>query len=176
VAKVPATKLAFSSLPAWASATPTFISGHEADDFEQAIYTKIGERARALFEESGRTPGNDEANWFRAESEVLRFDLQMRESGSWLALDASLPEASSQGMQILVRPRRVIVRAQQNAAEDHSGETANFSKGEIYVAANLSVEVEPQSAVASFRNRNLQLMIKKSQPVKLLGSPEAAAS
>ena len=67
-------------------------------------------------------------------------------------------------------------RAQRNAAEDRSGEAANLDPGEIYLAANLSVEVQPQSAVASFRNRNLQLMIKKSQPDKLLDSADAATS
>jgi len=173
---VPATKLAFSSLPTLELATPTFVSGDKAGEFEQAIQTKIGERARAFFEESGRTAGNDTVNWFRAEAEVLRFDLQIRESGSWLALNASLPDVSGQGMEILVRPKRVIVRAQRNAAEDRSGEAANLDPGEIYVAANLSVEVQPQSAAASFRNRNLQLMIKKSQPDKLLGRQDAATS
>jgi len=173
---VPAAKLAFSSLPPLELATPTFISGDRADEFEQAIHTKIGERARAFFEESGRTAGNDTANWFRAEAEVLGFDLQIRESGSWLALSASLPDVSGQGMEILVRPKRVIVRAQRNAAEDRSGEAANLDPGEIYLAANLSVEVQPQSAAASFRNRNLQLMIKKSQPDKLLDSADAATS
>jgi HSP20 family molecular chaperone IbpA len=99
----------------------------------------------------------------------------VRESGSWLALTASLPDASAQGMQILVRPNRVIVRAHRNVAEDHSAERANLDK-EIYLAANLTVEVLPPSAVASFRDQNLQLMIKKSQPSKLLESAEAAAS
>jgi HSP20 family molecular chaperone IbpA len=172
---VPATKLVFTSLPTLTSATPTFISGQEADDLEQAIHTKIGERARTLFEESGREPGNDTANWFRAEADILRSDLQVRESGSWLALTASLPDASAQGMQILVRPNRVIVRAHRNVAEDHSAERANLDK-EIYLAANLTVEVLPPSAVASFRDQNLQLMIKKSQPSKLLESAEPAAS
>ena len=172
---MPATKLAFTSLPTLTSATPTFLSGQEADDLEQAIHTKIGERARLVFEESGRTPGNDAANWLRAEAEILRSDLQVRESGSWLALTAALPDASAQGMQILVRPNRVIVRAHRDVAGDHSAERANLDK-EIYLAANLAVDVLPPSAVASFRDDNLQLMIKKSQPGKILGSADGAAS
>lgn len=173
---MPATKLAFSSLPTLPSASPTFISGQEADDLERALDTKIGERARLLFEESGRTPGNDAANWFRAEAEILRSDLQVRESGSWLALSASLPDASAQGIQILVRPKRIIVRAQRRASMNYSVENANLDGGEIYLAANLSVEIQPQSAVASFRDHTLQLMTKKSQPSTPLENPVATAS
>ena len=169
------TKFAFTSRPFSELAIPTFIAEDHAEEFEQAIHGKIGERARLLFEESGRAPGNDEANWFRAESEILRSGLQMRESGSWVAVNASLPEASGQGLQILVRAKHVIVRAQrQTAAGAHSAEGAKSDQGEIFLAANLAVEVDPPSAVASFRDRNLQLMIRKSQPDKPVVRQEAA--
>ena len=165
-------KLAFSSRHLAELATPTFVAERDAQELEQAIHTKIGERARQLFEESGRAPGNDEANWFRAESEILQSGLQVRESGSWVAINASLPDASAHGMQILVRPKRVIVRAQrQTSGEPGSPESGNSNPGEIFLAANVTVDVHPPSAVASFRDHNLQLMIRKSQPGKLVVNP-----
>jgi Protein of unknown function (DUF2934) len=169
-------KFAFASRPLSELATPTFLGEHEAEELEQAIHRKISERARLLFEESGRAPGNDEANWFRAESEILRAgDLQVRESGSWVAVNGSIPDASGRGMQILVRPKRVIVRVERTAAgENRSAEKAKSDQGEIFLAAHLTAEVHPPSAVASFRDHNLQLMIKKRQPGKLPGSQEAA--
>jgi HSP20 family molecular chaperone IbpA len=171
------TKLAFTSRHSADLATPTFVAESEAEELEQTIRRKIGERARLLFEESGRAPGNDEANWFRAESEIVRSGLQARESGSWVAVNAFIPDASAQGMQILVRPKRVIVRAQRQAAgEEHSAEGAKSDQEEIFLAANLTVEVHPASAVASFRDHNLQLMVKKSRPDKLLGSPGGKAT
>ena len=169
------TKFALSSRPFSELATPTFLSENEADELEHAIHQKIGERARLLYEESGRAPGNDEANWFRAESEILRPGLQVRESGSWVAINASIPEASGQGMQILVRPKRVFVRAQRQAsADEHSTEGARSEPEEILLATNLDVEVHPPSAAASFKDRNLQLMIRKSRTSKVFGSPEAS--
>jgi HSP20 family molecular chaperone IbpA len=170
-------KLAFTSRPRSELATPTFVADHEAEELEQAIHRKIGERARLLFEESGRASGNDEANWFRAESEIVRSELQVRESGSWVAINASIPDASTQGMRILVRPKRVIVRAERKAAaQNYCAESAESDPGEIFLAANLAVEVHPPSAVASFRDHNLQLMIKKRQPDKWLRSPEGAGT
>jgi HSP20 family molecular chaperone IbpA len=171
------TKLAFNARPLPGLAIPTFAAESEAEELEQAIHRKIGERARLLFEQSGCAPGNDQANWFRAESEILCSGIQVRESGSWVRVNASLPGASGHGMRILVRPKRVIVRAQRQAAgEEHSAEGAESDQGDIFLAANLTVEVHPPSAVASFRDHNLQLMVKKSQPDKPLGSPETVTT
>jgi hypothetical protein len=169
------TKLAFTARPFSELLIPSFISEDQAEEWEQAIHRRIGERARILFEESGRAPGNDQANWFRAESEILRSGLQVRESGSWVAINVSIPDASAQGMQIFVRPKRVIVRAQQQAvAEGRPADATNSGQQDIFLATNLHVEVNPSSAVASFKGCNLQLMIRKSRPSTLFGSSEAS--
>lgn len=164
---MPATKTAFSSLPALAAATPTFRVGAAAEELEQRVNERIRERAYSLFEQSGGAPGNDDANWMRAESEILRFDVQVRESGSWLALTAFLPDVSAQDMQIAVRPRRVLMRAvgarNQQDFSDRSGPAAE----EIFGAANLGVDVDPASAAASFREQTLRLMIRKRRNEKI---------
>jgi len=158
---MPATKTAFSSLPALASTTPTFCIGAAAQELEQRVSQRIRDRAYSLFEQSGRESGNEDANWTRAESELLRCNAQVRESGSWLALTAFLPDASGQEMQIAVQTRRVVVRAtaggKKQDLSDHNGSAA----GEIFLAANLAVDVEPSSAAASFRDQTLRLMVRK---------------
>ena len=169
---MPATKLAFSSRPALASTTPRFVDGHEADELEQAVSQKIRDGARVLFEQSGAAPGNDEANWLRAESQILHARLQVRESGTWLALTASIPDTSGEGMQIVVRPKRVLVRATRPENEQESAEPANQQAEELFLATNLTTEVDPSSAAASFRDHNLNLMVKKRRSDKLTGSSE----
>jgi HSP20 family molecular chaperone IbpA len=155
-----ATKLAFSSLPASALATPNFLVGREAEDLEEHVAGRVRERAQLLFEQSGGAPGNDEANWLQAEAEILRSNMEVRESGTWLSLRASIPDASGQGMQIAVRAKRVLVRATQI----HNERNSKQGEDEIFVVANLPVEVDPPSAAASFRDHNLHVMIKKAQP------------
>ncbi len=167
---MPATKLAFRSRPTLASATPSFIDGCEAEELEQAIYGKIRERAYLLFEQSGREPGNEDANWLRAESEILRSGGEVRVSGSWVTLNVSIPDASEQGLQIAVRPTRVLVRAREASNGEDSLERAKQAEREIFLAANLAVEVDPPSAAASFRDHNLHLMVKKRGPDKQNGS------
>jgi len=158
------TKTAFSLRPTLASATPSFISGREAEELEQAIYGRIRERAYLLFEQSGREPGNEDANWSRAESEILRSDVQIRESGTWVTLTAPIPDASGEGLQISVRPTRVLVRAIEPNNGQDSRELAQRGGREIFLAANLTVEVDPPSAAASFKDYHLHLMVKKRQP------------
>jgi HSP20 family molecular chaperone IbpA len=161
---VPATRTAFSSRPTPASATPSFVSGREAEELEQAIYGKIRERAYLLFEQSGREPGNEGANWLRAESEILRSGAQVRESGSWVSLTASIPDASELGMEIVVRATRVLVHARESSNGRDSSELARQGGREIFLAANLTAEVDPPSAAASFKDHNLHLMVKKRRP------------
>jgi HSP20 family molecular chaperone IbpA len=162
---VPATKTAFSSRPTLAWATPSFLFGREAEELEETILGKIRERAYLLFEQSGREPGNEDANWSRAESEILRCGVQIRESGTWVALSFSIPDASGQGVQIAVRPSRVVVRARVASNEREASEGAKQDEREIFLAANLAVEVDPPSAAASFRDHTLHLMIKKRRPI-----------
>lgn len=163
---MPATRTAFSSRPTLALATPRFIGGREAEELEQEIYGKIRERAYLLFEQSGCEPGKESANWLRAESEILRSGIQVRESGSWVTLTVSIPDVSGQDLQIVIRPTRVLVRAREGSNGQGSSELAAQGGREIFLAANLTAEVDPASAAASFRSHNLHLMVKKGRPDK----------
>jgi HSP20 family molecular chaperone IbpA len=154
-----ATQPAFRSRPTPSSWTPRFLVGWEAEALEQAVYRTIADRAYSLFEQSGRQPGNEDANWLQAEAEVLRSGVLVTESGTWVALHASIPDASGEDMQIVVRPARVLVRAREDSGDP---------SGEIFLAANLGVEVDPLSAAASFRDNTLRLMIRKRRPDPLL--------
>ena len=134
---------------------------------EQQVSERIRERAYSLFEQSGREPGNEDANWIRAESEILRSNIQVRESGSWLALTAFLPDVSGQEMQIAVQPRRVVVRATTGGKKQDLSDRNGPAAEEIFLAANLAVDVDPSSAAASFREQTLRLMVRKRRTDKI---------
>jgi HSP20 family molecular chaperone IbpA len=100
----------------------------------------------------------------RAESEILRSGAQVRESGSWVSLTASIPDASELGMEIVVRATRVLVHARESSNGRDSSELAKQGGREIFLAANLTAEVDPPSAAASFKDHSLHLMVKKHRP------------
>src|SRR5690349_21843933 len=158
-----APKMVFRSRPVAASTIPTCVCGPEAEAIEQRLSEKIGERARQIFEQSGKAPGNDEANWLRAEAEIVSAGLEAREYGTWVRVHASLPNASGENLQIAVRPRRVVVCATEMQNASDPSEAAEREQREIFRVANLPAEVDPASAAASFRDHVLLLMMKKQK-------------
>jgi hypothetical protein len=70
-------------------------------------------------------------------------------------------------MEIAVRPMRVIVSTKETDNQQNSSEPAEQDAGEIFLAANLALEVDPSSAAASFRGHNLHMMIRKRRPENL---------
>ena len=171
-----APKQVFSSRPALSSSMPSFLSDTKSEDMEQRLSQKIGERARQIFEQSGNAPGNDEANWLRAEAEIVGARLEIREYGTWVRAEASLPNSSGENMQIAIRPARIIVCAHKAQNALSASEAAEPAQREIFLVANLSTEVDPASAAASFRNDQLLLMIKKRQADKSTAASHPASN
>src|SRR5256885_16985352 len=125
---------------------------------QEEIRQCIADRAYQLYEESGRQDGNDERNWRQAESAVLQRDIEVRESGTWLALSAILSGFSAENVQIHVNTARVLVKAEdrpllQEPPENTAQDTAERKKS--FWAADLPIEVDPSTEIgrASCRER-----------------------
>jgi HSP20 family molecular chaperone IbpA len=156
------------------SATPQIIRESEKEFLNQAIHRRISERAYHLYESSGHEHGNHHAQWLQAESEILQRGLEARESGSWLSLNASLPDVSGADVQIYLEPKRVIVRAEKSdAARNTDSQTQGLTQRELVLVADLNVEIEPSTASASFKDQKLTVMVKKRHPANA-ADPQAA--
>jgi hypothetical protein len=136
---------AFTHLPQ--SVTPAFVPDDAGAGFEQMIHDCIGDRAYRIFEESGRINGHDAENWKQAESEILRNGLDVRDAGRWISVSGKLANVAPASVQILVRPRRVLIRAD--------------APGQIFFAVELTSEVDPETAIASTKEGALKLMVRK---------------
>ena len=161
----PKPKQAFTSKSA-VTTTPRFVDKDEADALQQTIQDRISARAYQLYEESGHQLGNDQRHWFQAESEVLQRGLEVRESGTWVAVDASLPNVSAEDVQIYVDQRRIVVRAAKNN-ETRDTKPAAAGQAEIFLVADLTGEVEPATASASLKDEKLRVMVKKCFPARV---------
>lgn len=145
--------------------TPQLVWGSDKEALEQAIRQRIAERAYSLFEASGGKQGHDQEHWLQAESELLQRGLEIRESGSWLAINASLPDVLAEDVQIYLEPSRVIVRAlKSNEVRNKDSQTPGLTQPELFVVENLKVQIEPTTASASFKGQTLTLMVKKRYP------------
>jgi HSP20 family molecular chaperone IbpA len=151
---------------------PRIIGESEKESFFQSLLRRVSERAYHLFESSGRGHGNDHAHWLQAENEVLQHGLEIRESGSWLSINALLPETSVDDIQVCVAPTRVIVRVEKTQdIESSDSQELGFMQNVLFLAQELNAEVDPSTASAAFRDQKLTLMVKKRFPESATLSP-----
>jgi HSP20 family molecular chaperone IbpA len=139
---------------------PRLVKEREADALDRAIRERIANRAYQLYEECGYQAGRHQDHWLQAESEVLHYGLEVRESGSWVAVKGSLPEVPAGDVDIYVDARRIVIRAGQR-----QGAPAPEAPGfETFLVAELNMEVEPATASAALKDGRLTLMVKKRFP------------
>jgi HSP20 family molecular chaperone IbpA len=157
-------KAAFSDkLPA---KTPRIVGENDKEAFHHGIHRCVSERAYGLYEASGGEHGNDHAHWLQAQSEVLQHGLEVRESGSWLSINAALPDVEGDDIEVYLEPNRVIVRAEtRENLQNTESHTQGFALREIFLLEDLHTEIDPTTASAAFKDRKLTLMVKKRYPV-----------
>jgi HSP20 family molecular chaperone IbpA len=134
-------------------------------EFNQAIRRRVAERAYLLYESSGQEHGKHDAHWIQAENEVLQRGLEIRESGSWLSINAYLPDVTAEDVQVYLEPSRVIIRAEKKESSgDSDAEERSFTLQDVFLAEDLNAEVDPSTASAAFKDQKLTLMVKKRSP------------
>jgi HSP20 family molecular chaperone IbpA len=169
------TKTALTGSTAQASRVPKFADEDGKSRIAQALQDRISLRAYSLYEESGQPDGNHFADWLRAESEILQRTLDVRESGSWLAVNASLPDVTPEDVLISVEPKRVLIQAvRSEEAKNNTAHESGSTRRELFLVQDLNVEVDPETASASLKDQKLTLMVKKKYPVA--AAPEAPSS
>ena len=156
------------------SKSPELVPDDQHQRFHDRIRQRISERAFDLYRDSGGKDGNDRQHWLQAEDEILRRGLEVRESGSWLAVNASIPDGSADDIQIYLSPRRVMVRAEKREAiRNADSQTHGLAQREIYLVEDLNTEVEPSTASAAFKDQKLTVMVKKRYPVSSTSPKES---
>jgi HSP20 family molecular chaperone IbpA len=156
------------ALSANRAVNPELVDKTEGHEIEEALHQRLAERAYALYEESGRQDGNDQKNWLQARSEIVK-SLEMRKSGTWVSLTASIPDASPDRIRVYVDVNRVLVRAERtaDAASQAEGPAHDTSK---FFGVDFDIELDPQTATTSFKDQTLHLMVKKRRSVRTAGA------
>jgi hypothetical protein len=117
--------------------------GHH-DAFAARLHDSIAKRAYEIFENAGRPAGQEQAHWFRAESEVLQHGSPIRESGSWSTANASLQGADD--VQVWLQGDRAILSCSKPS--------------QSYAIFRFPVSVDPQTAAAYMKGHTFVLTAK----------------
>jgi HSP20 family molecular chaperone IbpA len=158
-------------------AAPKIITENDRNAFDQTIHRQVSERAYSLYDAAGRQDGNSDQHWFQAESETLLQNLDVRESGSWMSVNAALPDVSAENIEIFLESHRVIVRVQKREGlQGESGKGSGSALQDLFLSKILPAEIEPSTASASFKDQKLTVMVKKRYPEGTKETPSTRTS
>jgi HSP20 family protein len=136
----------------------------------QEIHDSIARRAFELFEGSGRWPGRELDDWFRAESELLHpVHLELTDSDNHLNVRAEVPGFSAKELEINVEPRRLTVSGKHETREEtRKGKTiySELCAGEILRVVDLPAEVDTSSVTATLKDGILNIKMAKTPAPK----------
>jgi HSP20 family molecular chaperone IbpA len=145
--------------------TPRILSEDEQAAFHDKLRQRVSQRAYDIYEGSGGQHGNDYEHWIQAENEVLQRGLEVRESGSWLALNASIPDNSVDDIEVCLTPTSVTVHAQKSEPlQNTDTNIQGFAERDIFLTHDLKTEIEPSTASATLKDQKLTIMVKKRYP------------
>jgi HSP20 family molecular chaperone IbpA len=148
---------------------PQILSEDQSAAFQDRVRQRVAARAYDIYQNSGGDHGNDFEHWVQAENEVLQRGLEVRESGSWLAFNASIPDGSADNVQICLTPNSVTVHALKSETLQ-DGSSQGVTDREIFLTHDLSTEIEPATASATLKDQKLTIMVKKRYPVNAAAS------
>lgn len=140
-------------------------SVHELVDHTQDIFNLIAHRAFEIFQSRGDVHGNDQEDWFLAESELLtpvRFHIS--DSGEQLTVRAEIPEFNDEDIKVSLEPRRLSI---SGMAEPHT--VHQFGKHDhlpryprlTFRIIDLPCEVDPSKGHATFNGGRLEVVMPK---------------
>jgi HSP20 family molecular chaperone IbpA len=159
------------------SKTPQILSEDQQAAFQDKVRQRVSQRAYDIYQNSGSQDGNDYEHWIQAENEVLQRGIEVRESGSWLAFNASMPEGSADDVEICLTPTSVTVYAEKGQpVKAADGNEQELTQREIFLTHDLNTEIEPATASATLKDQKLTIMVKKRYPVGTSVTSPATAS
>jgi len=128
----------------------------------------IARRAFEIFESNGKTHGNDLADWFRAESEILYpVHHGIAEAGDTLIVRAKAPGFAAKDLEVCIEPRRLTIAGQRERKESRGSTTALSAESgaeRILRVIDLPVAVNPEETTATLEDDVLQVEMRKAVP------------
>ena len=120
------------------------------------LYDVIARRAFDIFESRGRSPGHDQEDWFRAESELRHpVPLNVTESNGEYVVRCEVPGVDSKDLEVIVEPLRMAILSKREATKgEENGEKiwSESRAGRIFQILDLPSIVDPSSASAALKD------------------------
>jgi HSP20 family protein len=149
---------------------PFLVEAQKLFDRLKAFTQMIERRAYHFFEERGQEPGDDLADWFRAEMELMRpVAIDIREDAKNIFIRAEVPGFEAEEIKVSVDPQCVILCGEaENTEERKTNDGERFAQwfGQFYRTIELPTAIEPDKTTAGLKNGVLELTLIKAAPAE----------
>ena len=143
------------------------------------LHDVIARRAFDIFESRGGSPGHDQEDWFRAESELLRrVPLNVTESDGEYVVRCEVPGFDPKDVEVIVESRRMAISGKCEATkhEDNGGRIDSESgAGRVFQILDLPLMVDPSKVSAVLKEGVLIVALAKVQKAEEAHLEPAAA-
>jgi HSP20 family molecular chaperone IbpA len=140
----------------------------EENNTHHRLDEAISRRAYQLFEETGRSDGQDLSHWLQAQSELVSVP-EIRESSSWYTISYPLRGFSAEDVQIDLDPQRAIISAEKSA-NTVEGNNSAATRETLYLVADWPGLVDPATASAYIKNDSLTLTVRRAENAQSNGA------
>jgi HSP20 family protein len=146
-------------------ANPKLITPEIHFDRLRELQEAIACRAFELFEARGCEHGQDQADWLRAESEILRpIPVKVSESEQSLTVQAELPGFNAEEVQVSVEPRRLIISGSASQTDEKETENVFYREilaKDVFRSLDLPVEIDTDKVEATLAGGILNVTLPK---------------
>lgn len=139
------------------------------NDFE-AMTKAIAQRAFGFFQQRG-TDGQDLADWFRAEAELLKpVPIEISESGDSYTVRAEVPGFEAKDIDVQAEGNSIFIHGKnEQKKEEKNGKEVKYSEvsaTEFSRRIDLPSSIKSEKASANLANGVLELTLPKAAPPK----------
>ena len=133
---------------------------------------RLEKRAYEIFEQRGRSDGNDLEDWFKAETELFQpIEIDITEDENDLHIRAEIPGFTADELELNLEPGTLTLMGARKSEKESNKDEVHLiesSSAEIFRKVLLPLSVDPENATATLTNGVLEIVAPKAQePTKI---------
>jgi len=135
------------------------VSGEKREVLLEQFRDSVSKRAYELFEQLGRSDGQDLSHWLRAEAELCQRLSEVHESGAWYTVTTPVVGVPADHIKISIEDNDALIAAEKIAkSEDDRAQEQRSA----YYAVRWPESVNPETGSAYLKNGTLTLVARKA--------------
>jgi HSP20 family protein len=132
------------------------------------LQTAISRRAYDLFRNRGNLWGGPLADWFNAERQLIwKPAIELRQKDSQFEVLAATPGVEPKDLDVQITPEDMLIKADihhRHTPEEGAVQVCEFTGGQLFRSIHFPEKVDPDSAMAEYRNGMLRVTASIAKP------------